>query len=65
MDARVTDIGDFQAGGFDPLFKGREGIVGASGRGNRHVADAELFGEGEVFIGEVGSDLEGNLDAGR
>ena len=64
VDAGVADVCDFQSSRLDALLEGREDFVRAAGRRNRHIADADLFGESQIFIGEIIRDLKRDFDPG-
>ena len=65
MDVGVADVRHFQAGGFDPLLESGERLVSAAGGAHGDVFDAHLFGERQIFVGEIRPDLKRDLDAGR
>jgi len=65
VDAGVSDVGDLESRCLDPLADSGEDVVGSPFRRDADVVHAQLSGEGQVFVGELRGQLEGDLDARR
>ena len=63
VNVGVPDVRNLQAGGFHALFETGEGFVSAAPGRDADVCDANLPGEYQILFGEVGRDLEGDLDS--
>ena len=65
VDIGVADVRHFQSGGFDAPLEVGEHRVGAAGRPDAHIPDADLPGERQVLVVEVAGYLQRNLDSGE
>jgi len=63
VNVRVSDVRNLQPGGFDALLETGECFISAAPGRNADILDANLPGEYQILLGEVGRDLKGDLDA--
>jgi hypothetical protein len=65
VNVRVSDVRNLQASTFDALLETGECFIRAAPGRDADILDANLPGEYQILLGEVGRDLKGDLDARR